>query len=72
MFQKHRLSIDLYYEMVSDAPAEYQTVGSDKLVKWRRILVDPTPLYNVVEGKSQDSGLLHGEDKESCYKQTVS
>ena len=38
--------------MVSDAP-EIQDDGSDKLLKWGcTTLVDPTPLYNILDGLS--------------------
>ena len=50
---------------------------SDPLLKWRCTLADPTPLYDVLDDSSTKENLrtlflLHGEDEESCYKQTVS
>ena len=45
--------------MVLDAPAEYQTVGFDKLLKWRRTLADPTPLYDVLEETKENPRTLH-------------
>ena len=50
--------------------------GSDEQLKWRRTLANPTPLWCTWwlkhKGESQDSALLHGEDEETCYEQTVS
>ena len=68
-------SIDLHYEMVSDAP-EIPDNGSNKLLKWRHTLVDLLH-YNVLDDSSTKENLrtpflLHGEDEETCCKQTVS